>query len=329
MKRRTFITAVASCVFVVPLLAKGQTARTVYRLGILHPGTEPTTDPILADTFTKPLRELGYVEGQNFAIERRYVRAKFELLPVFARELAALRINAILAIGSSAIQAAKDATTTVPIVFLTGGDPVALGFVASLARPAGNITGVLITPEGSLAVKRLELLQASVPRATRIALLIAEDPAAGLQQQIEETRVAASSLGLQLDIVEVRGGDYAGAFSAIARRRPQALLVGAQSLLLRDRKYVIELAAKYRLPASYEWSSQVRDGGLMSYGASDVETYKQVASYIDRIFKGAKPGDLPIWQPHKLHLVINLKTAKALGLMIPHSVMLRADEVIE
>ena len=329
MKRRTFIRAIASYVFVASLAASGQTPRTVYRMGILHPGTEPTADPLLAQTFTKPLRELGYVEGQNLAIEKRYANGKFDRLPAFARELLDLRVNVILAVGSSAIQAAKDATTTVPIVFLTGGDPVALGLVPSLARPGGNITGVLITPEGSLAGKRLELLQESVPRATRIALLVSDDPSTGLQQQIRETRTAASSRGLQLDVVTVLGGDYARAFAAIASLQPQALIVGAQAVLLRDRKQVIALAAKYRVPASYEWPSQVRDGGLMSYGANDVETYKQVAIYIERIFKGARAGDLPVWQPHKLHLVVNLKTAKALGLMIPHSVMLRADEIVE
>jgi putative ABC transport system substrate-binding protein len=238
-------------------------------------------------------------------------------------------VDAILAVGSSAIQAAKDATTTIPIVLFTGGDPVAAGLVSSLARPEGNITGVLIAPEGSLAGKRLEMLRESVPRATRMALLVTDDPGVMLKQQISETRSAASTLGIELDVTEVRGSDYARVFAAMAPRRPQALIVGAQAVLLRDRKQIIELAAKYRLPAIYEWPRQVQDGGLMSYGANDVATYAQVASYIDRIFKGARPGDLPIWQPSRLHLVINLKTAAALGITIPQSLLMRADEVIQ
>ena len=166
------------------------------------------------------------------------------------------------------------------------------------------------------------------PRATRIALLVTDDPGVMLEQQILETRTAASTLGIDLDLARVSGRDYIRAFAAMAARRPEALIVGAQSVFLRDRKQIIELAAKYRLPAIYEWPRQVQDGGLMSYGANDVETYAQVASYIDRIFKGAKPGDMPVWQPSKLRLVINLTTAKALGLALPQSLLVRADEVI-
>jgi len=158
---------------------------------------------------------------------------------------------------------------------------------------------------------------------------VPDDPGIGMQQQLQEVRKAASSLRVDLTVVDVRGGDYDRAFITIAAARPQALLVGAHSFFVRDRKKVIELAAKYRLPAIYEWPLQVKDGGLMSYGASDVETYQQVATYIDRIFQGHKPGDLPIWQPSKLHLVINVKTAKSLGLAIPPPLLLRADEVIQ
>jgi putative tryptophan/tyrosine transport system substrate-binding protein len=328
MNRRKFIGRVAGVLVATPLVAKGQAAGRVYRLGILRPGPQSTSDPVLAGTFSLPLRDLGYVEGRNLVIESRYADGKLDRLPALARELADLRVDAILAVGPFAIQAAKDATTTIPIVLFTGGDPVAAGLVPSLARPGGNITGVLIAPEGTLAGKRLEMLRESIPRATRIALLVTDDSGVMLEQQISETRTAASTLGIDLDVTEVRGSDYARVFASMAARRPQALIVGAQATFLRDRKQIIELAAKYRLPAIYEWPRQVQDGGLMSYGANDVATYAQVASYIDRIFKGARPGDLPIWQPSRLSLVINLRTAQALGLVIPQSLLVRADELI-
>jgi putative ABC transport system substrate-binding protein len=276
-----------------------------------------------------PLRELGYVEGQNLIIERKYAEGKFDRLPGLARELVQLRVDVIFAVGAAPARAAMDATATIPIVWLGSLDPVAGGLVTSLARPGGNVTGVLITPEGTLAVKKLEVLKEAVPGAIRIALLVPDDPGIGMQQQLQEVRKAASSLGVALTVVDVRGGDYDRAFITIAAARPQALLVGAHSFFVRDRKKVIELAAKYRLPAIYEWPLQVKDGGLMSYGASDVETYRQVATYIDRIFQGAKPSDLPIWQPSKLRLVINFKTAKAIGLTIPPPLLLRADEVVQ
>ena len=307
-----------------------QTPGRVYRLGILHSTTLVTDDPVaLGNWMSTPLRELGYVEGQNLIIERKYADGKFDRLPGLARELVELRVDVIFAVGAAPAKAAMDATTTIPIVWLGSLDPVAGGLVASLARPGGNVTGVLITPEGTLAVKKLEVLKEAVPGATRIVLLVPDDPGIGMQQQLQEVRKAASSLGVELTVVDVRGGDYDRAFITIAAARPQALLVGAHSFFVRDRKKVIELAAKYRLPAIYEWPLQVKDGGLMSYGASDVETYRQVATYMDRIFQGAKPGDLPIWQPSKLHLVINVKTAKALGLAIPPPLLLRADEMVQ
>jgi putative ABC transport system substrate-binding protein len=240
-----------------------------------------------------------------------------------------LRVELIYAIGTAAIQAAKAATTTIPIVFLSNFDPVAAGLVQSLARPGGNVTGILIAPEGSLAGKKLELLREAVPRATRIALLVPDDPFAGMQQQMQEVRKAASSVGVELLIIVVHGGDYDGAFAILAAERPQALIVGAHSFFVRDQKKIIELAAKHRLPAIYEWPQQVQNGGLMSYGASQVEVYKEVAVYIDRALKGASPADLPIWQPEKLRFVLNLKTAKALGLTVPQSLLLRADELIQ
>ena len=325
MDRRAFI--VSATAFA---LSRGVEAQAkVYRLGILHAGTGVDTDPDLTNWIATPLAQLGYVEGSNLVVVRRYAQGKFERLPAMAQDLVKSRPDVILAVGTVATQAAKGATTTIPIVLLTNSDPVALGLVASLAKPGANVTGVLISPEGSLAAKKLELLRETVPRATRIALLLADDPGAGTGQQLREVQQAAATLGVELVVATVRGGDYGAAFATMAAGRPAALFVGAHSFFIRDRKSIIDFAATHRLPAIYEWPLFVKAGGLMSYGASDVETYRQVAVYIDRILKGANPGDVPIWQPSKLYLVINVGTAKAIGLTIPPAIMVRADELIQ
>ena len=329
MDRRTFTRIAALALLAAPLGARAQPAGKVCRVGILRAGTRVPLDPILGNWLAKPLQELGYVEGQNLVVERRYAEDKLDRLPGLARELVQLKPDVIVAVGTSTALVFKDATTTIPIVFLTNVDPIAAGIVSSLAQPGGNITGVLIAPEGTLAGKKLELLKELVPRATRFALLVPDDPNVGLKLQVQEAQKAASALGVELMVVVVRGGDYANAFATIGAARPGALLVGAHSFFVRNAKEIIELAAKYRIPAIYEWPQQVQDGGLMSYGANDVETYQHVAAYVDRICKGAKPGELPIWQPSTLHLVINLKTAKTLGVTIPPPLLLRADEVIQ
>jgi putative ABC transport system substrate-binding protein len=305
-----------------PLAAEAQQAGKVYRLGILHPTDRGRTEGIRTD-----LRDLGYVEGQNLVVEPRYAEGKLDRLPKMARELVQLRVDVIFAVGSAAIRAAKDATTTIPIVMYGGVDPVAAGFVTSLARPGGNITGVLILPGSTLAGKKLELLKEAVPRVAGIALLAPDDPT--FPPHLRETQKAAASLGIKLVVVEVRGGDYDRAFAAMAAERPGALLVASNPIFMRDRKRIIDLAAKHRLPAIYEWPEQVEDGGLMSYGSSQPALRQRAATYIDRIFKGAKPADLPVEQPTRFELVINLKTAKALGLTIPQTVLRRADHVIE
>jgi putative ABC transport system substrate-binding protein len=275
----------------------------------------------------KALRDLGYVEGQNLVVERRYVESKMELVSGLASELVQRGVDAIITVGPTAARATKGATTTIPIVMLGNFDPVAMGLVASLARPGGNITGVLIAPEGTLAAKKLELLKEAVPRAARIAFLSPDDP--NVRPQVQEAQKAAPSLGVKLSVIGVQDGDYDRAFAAISAERPRALFVAATAYFFRDRKRIIELAAKHRLPAIYEWPEQVEDGGLMAYGASLSGLSRRIAAYVDRIFKGAKPGDLPVEQPSKFELVINLKTAKALGLTIPQSLLQRADRVIE
>jgi putative ABC transport system substrate-binding protein len=312
-----------------PLVAEAQPAERVYRLGMLFPTTPPLPDDqrTMATLIPPTLRELGYVEGQNLVIERRYAEGKLEKLPGLTRELVQLRVDVILAVSAAAIRAARDATATIPIVMYGNLDPVAAGFVASLARPGGNLTGVLIAPGGTLAAKKLELLKAAVPGATRIALLAPDDPNFGRQAQ--EVQTAALSLGVKLVVVDVRDGGYDRAFATIAAERPGALFVGAHNSFMRHRKRIIELAAKHRLPAIYEWPEQVKDGGLMAYGTSLSGLSRRIAAYVDQIFKGAKPADLPVEQPATFELVINLKTAKALGLTIPPSLLLRADQVIE
>jgi putative ABC transport system substrate-binding protein len=325
--RREFLGAFAVVLIAAPIAAEAQQAGRVYRLGILRATTPPHLGQGTEPTLRNALRELGYVEGQNLTVEGRYADGKLERLPVLAGELVQLRVDVIVAIGSAAIRAAKEATTTIPIVMYGGFDPVAAGFVASLARPGGNVTGVVMGPGSSLTGKRLELLREAVPQAARVAFLVPDDPS--FRPQVEEAQQGAPSLGIKLLVVEVRAGEYAPAFSTTSAERATALLVGATPYFMRDRKQIIDLAAKHRLPAMYEWPEQVDDGGLMSYGATQSALVQRAAAYIDRIFKGAKPGDLPVEQPTKFELVINRKTAKALGLTLPPSLLSRADRIIE
>jgi putative ABC transport system substrate-binding protein len=311
----------------VPMGARAQPAGRVYRLGVLRVTAPPPPDQETGPTLVKALRELGWVEGQNLKVETRYAEGKLDRFPILARELVQLHVDVIVAVGSAAIRTARDATKTIPIVMWGSFDPVAAGFVTSLARPGGNITGIVVGPGVSLAGKRLELVKDMVPRASAIAFLASDDP--NFRPQVPEAQKAATMLGIKLFTVEVRGGDYAHAFSTIVGERAAALVVGATPLFMRDRKQIIDLAAKHRLPAIYEWPEQVEDGGLMSYGSSPSALVQRVAAYVDRILKGAKPGDLPVEQPSTFELAVNLRTAKALGLTIPPSLLGRADRVIE
>jgi putative tryptophan/tyrosine transport system substrate-binding protein len=327
LNRRAFLGTLAGTLLAPPLAAEAQQAARVYRLGILFPfAPAPAEQKTSAILIPAALRELGYVEGQNLIVERRYAEGKLDRFPGLARELVRLRVDVIVAITPGAIRAAKDATTTIPIVLYGNFDPVAAGFVESLARPGGNITGVLIAPGGTLAGKKLELLKEAVPRTTRIALLAPADP--DFSRQVTETQQAALPLGMKLHVVEVRDGGYDRAFATIAADRPDALFVGANAQFFIDRKRVIELAAKHRLPAIYEWPEQVEDGGLMAYGTSLAQLARRAAAYVDRIFKAAKPGDLPLSNPRSSSWS-SISRAKALGLTIPQSLLQRADHVIE
>lgn len=272
------------------------------------------------------LAELGYAQGRNLVFEPRWAGGNLDRLPALARELIQLRMDVIVAVGSAAVRACGGASSRLPIVFYGNFDPIALGLVKSLAKPGGNVTGVLIAPAGTLAGKKMELLKEAV-RATRMAFLTHEDP--GLALQEKETQSAATALGITLLLTRVRGNDYEGAFAAIAASRPEALFVAATTFFMRDRKRIIDLAARHRLPAIYEWPDQVEDGGLMSYGSDLSGTTRRVAVYVDRILRGDQPGDLPVEQPAEFQLAINLRTARALGLALPPSLVARADRVIE
>ena len=310
--------------------AAAQNAERVYKVGILRPTAPYRSGDHVAAEFLLPiaLAKLGYVSGRNLILEWRYGKGDVERLPVLARELAQIRVDVIVAIAAASVLAAKEATATIPIVIFGNFDPVAAGYVASLARPGHNVTGVLIAPEGTLAAKRLELLKEAVPGARRIAVLASADPHS-LNLQMPELRRAADALGLELAVVAVRNNDYAEAFARIAATRAEALFIVAETYFVRDRRPIVDLATKYRLPAIWEWPEQVEDGGLMAYGTSLSERYQRVGDYVDRIFKGASAGDLPVDQPTKFELAINLKTARAIGLALPQALMLRADKLIQ
>ena len=329
MDRRAFLALLASGVVTLPRPAAAQPAGRVYRLGILAPtaAPPPSEQNTAVILIPKALREMGHAPGRDLVVEVRYADGRLDRLPELARALVQLRMDVIVAIGSAAVRAAMAATTTSPIVFYGNFDPVAAGLVKSLAKPEGNVTGVLIAPAGTLAAKKLELLKAAVPGAARVTFLAPADP--GIRPQVQETQQAAAALGIKLAVTEVQAGDYERAFAALAVERPDALFVGAHTFFNRDRKRIIELAAKHRLPAMYEWPEQVEDGGLMSYGSSLAGTTRRLAVYVDRLFKGARPGDLPVEQPAEFQLVINLRTARALGLTVPPSLVARADRVIE
>ncbi len=325
--RRDFVGTLTGGLLAAPLAAEAQQAGKVYRIGIL--GNVPLTDPEGArvwGAFIQGLRELGYEEGRNITIEFRSSDGKYERLPALAAELVRLKVDVIVAPAAQNVLAAEQATRTIPIV-MTYGDPIASGLVASLARPGGNVTGLSgLAPE--IVGKQLELLKEIVPKVSRVAVLW--NPANQSHPPLlREAEVAARSLRVQLQTLEVRGpDDFETAFAAVTRERAGALLVPADGMFLLNRIRIADLAARTRLPVMYGLREYVDAGGLVVYAPSIRDSFRHAASYVAKILKGAKPGDLPVEQPTKFELVINLKTAKALGLTIPQSLLLRADEVI-
>ncbi|MFQ5567573.1 MAG: ABC transporter substrate-binding protein, partial [Paracoccaceae bacterium] len=288
----------------------------------------PVGSPVL-EPFRQGLRDLGYVEGQNIVIEWRSAEGKYDRLPALAAELVDLKVDLIVATATQASRAAKEATTTIPIVFIAVARPVRVGLVKSLARPGGNITGFSsLVPEG-FAGKRLEVLKETVPGLTRLAVLVNPTNVAH-PAVIQDLSVAAEKMGVTLQILEAtRPDDLESAFDAATREEADALFDIGDALTFVHRRRIATLAAKHRLPANYLFRQTVEAGGLMSYGASIPDLLRRGASYVDKILKGAKPADLPVQRPTRFELYINLKTAKALGLTIPSSVLIRADKVIE
>jgi putative ABC transport system substrate-binding protein len=329
------MTAVPSILVVVVLLALGviaqaQQPKKVPRIGYLSPG-DAASDSTRAEAIRLALRELGYIEGQNIAIEYRYTEAKPNRAPEVAAELVRLKVDIIVVAGGNPwIRAAKNATKTIPIVMVgPGGDPVEAGYVESLARPGGNVTG-LTNLSRELGGKRLELLKEAVPKVARVAVLY--DPAipATAREVKEDLPVAARALGLTVQPWEVRDADgFEKVFAALNKERPGGLYVPGGGALRIANKRIAGFALKSRLPSMYGNREYIEAGGLMSYGAAEADSYRRVAYYVDRILKGTKPADLPVEQPTKFEFIVNLKTAKQIGLTIPPNVMARADKVIK
>jgi len=328
VQRRNFLIAVGA-ILAAPLAARAQRAGTVPRIGYLS--INLAGGPHMIESFRQGLRDLGYVEGHNVVIETRDAEGKLERLPALAAELVMLKVDVIVVGGTVAALAAKQATRTLPIVFVSAVDPVTDGLVANLARPGGNVTG-LATLSPELVGKRLEQLKQVVPGVSQVAILwqpgaLGERTERDLREEAEN---AAQALGIRLQFVEARGPeDFERAFSDMVRSRAGSLTVLGGSMLINERRRLVNLAAKNRLPAVYGLREYVDAGGLMSYGPNNVDLFRRAATYVVKILKGAKPGDLSVEQPTKFELVINLKTAKALGITIPQSLLLRADDVIQ
>ena len=332
MDRRTFLTGAGAVLLAAPLGAEAQQAGKIYRIGYLSTGSSPgssTAAPHLLAAFRQGLRDLGWVEGQNIIIEYRFAEGRLERLPDLAAELVRFKVDTIVAPAIQDAAAAKNATGTIPIVMVAVTDPVGTGLIASLARPGGNVTGLAFSVGVETYGKGLELLKETVPKVRRVAILWnPTNPASRLA--IREVNVAARSLGVQLQLLEARGpNDFDGAFAVMAKERPGALFVVSDASFILHRARLAELAARSRLPAIYGAREYVDAGGLMSYGPSIADLFRRAATYVDKILKGAKPADLPVEQPTKFELVINMKTAKALGLAIAQTLLLRADQVIE
>ncbi|MGH7002348.1 MAG: ABC transporter substrate-binding protein [Alphaproteobacteria bacterium] len=298
-------------------------------IGFFHIGT-PDAFAHLVAGFRRGLNEAGFVEGRNVAIEYRWAEYQNDRLPALIADLVGRRVNVLIAGGGeNSAMAAKAATSTTPIVFTVGGDPVKLGLVTSLNRPGGNLTG-LSQFAFVLEAKRLELLHEAVPKADAIAVLINPGLLQFAETQLKDAQEGASRAGVRLVVLNASTeGDFDSAFAALGDQRAGALVVAAAPFFNSRRKQLVALAARHRIPAIYEWREFAEAGGLLSYGTSLPDAYRQLGVYAGRILKGAKPGDLPVLQPTKFELIVNLKTAKTLGIAIPPSILLRADEIIE
>jgi putative tryptophan/tyrosine transport system substrate-binding protein len=323
------IVALALAFAMCGAVAMAQQPKKVPRIGYLSP-LNPASESSRSEAIRLALRELGYIEGQNIATEYRYAEGKRDRAPELAAELVRLKVDIIVVGGSSGTRAAMNATKTIPIVMVGQGiDPVEAGLIESLARPGGNVTGITnLTTE--LGGKRMELFKEAVPKLARVAVLYDPTSPTSVHEAKEVLPVAARALKLTLQPSEVRAADdFERVFAALNKQRPDGLYVAPGPLTLANRKRIAEFALKTRLPSMYVRSEFVDAGGLMSYGADQADSYRRVAYYVDRILKGAKPADLPVEQPTKFELVINLKTAKQIGVTIPQSMLYRADKVVK
>ena len=313
----------ALCVLAAPLVAESQQAEKVYRIGYLTAGGG------VNEAFRQAVRQLGYMEGQNVVIESRSAEGKLERLPDLATELARLNVDVIVTITTPAAQAAKAATATIPIVMAGSSEPAELGLIASLARPGGNVTGVTNNPGSGFMGKWLQLLKEAAPKTSRVAHIHDRSIPADARG-FTDGQTAARALGLTVQSVDVRGpNDFDQAFAMMTREHADALIVVPNTVNGNHTKLIVDFAAKYRLPSMFGESGPVRAGGLISYSVNWDDLRRRAAIYVDKILKGAKPADLPVEQPTKLELLVNLKTAKALGLTIPQSILIRADEAIQ
>jgi len=318
---------VAVLLLAVAVKAKAQQPAKVPRIGYVS-ATSPSANVGRIEAFRQGLRELGFVEGKNIVIEWRYAEGKFDRLPALVAELVRLKVDVIVTSGPQATRVAKEATSTIPIVMSQDNDPVGNGFVTSLARPGGNITGLsILSPE--LSGKQLELLKEIVPKLARVAV-VGDSNEPGNAQALKEVELAAETFKVQLQHVDVLNlEDIEHSFQSASKQRAGAVLVLNSPNFSSHRKEVVNLAAKNRLPAMYFRSDFVEDGGLMSYATNFIDLSRRAATYVDKILKGTKPADLPVEQPKKFELIINLKTAKQIGLTIPPNVLVRADKVIK
>lgn len=325
MHRRAFIAMVGGSILAAPLAVEAQQSGRVYRVGVLSPGTPP---PGRLDALRQGLRELGYEEGRNISLEWRFSGETDERLPNFAEELVRRKVDVIVAINTPASFAAKHATATTPIVFARVSDPVRTGLVASFAHPGGNITGITAFSD-ELSGKRLALIREMLKTTSRLAVLWnTGNP--GIELSVREMERASTQFGVELRLHGVsRTEDFRTAFEAVTGERVSAIFVFDDVLMTTHKKQMLTWAAKVRLPVISQYAELTEAGGLMSYGPNIPDIYRRAAIYVDKILKGARPGDLPVEQPTKLELVINMKTAKALGLTIPQTVLLQADQVIE
>ena len=321
--RRAFVTG-SIALLAAPLAANAQQAGRIYRLGLLS----VTPTPHLMEAWRQGLRDHGWIEGQNLRVEARFSEGVDARFPQLVAELIQLKVDVIVAVSDPAVQAAKQATTSIPIVMAAGTDPIVAGFVSNLAHPGGNITGMPIFSD-ELTAKQLQLLKDLVPRVSRISIIIPTAVPAGMKMW-SVAQAAAPRLGLVLRRIEINvPDDIERALATLSRQRPDAILVTPTTVVYVHATRLVDFAATNRLPSMYSFRESVLAGGLISYSTALPDLFRHVGMYVDKIFKGAKPGDLPVEQPTKFELVINRKTAKALGLTIPPSLLLRADELIE